>query len=90
MLFALILIPLLAAVAIFFGSPARLTALGAALINLLITAYAASTWNCSCWDTGFQILENPNISLSLGLSGIGTVMLVLSSLVTLAAVYSGK
>ena len=90
MLFLLILVPLLAAVAIFFGSPARHTALGAALANVVLAAYAASTWNCSCWDTGFQVLENPSINLSLGLSGIGTVMLVLSVMVTLAAIYSGK
>ncbi len=90
MLFLLILAPLLAAVAIFFGAPARKTALGAALFNVVLAGYAASTWNCSCWNTGFQVLENPNIHLSLGLTGISTVMLILSVIVTLAAVYSGK
>ncbi|MDG0993291.1 MAG: NADH-quinone oxidoreductase subunit M [Akkermansiaceae bacterium] len=90
MLFAFILIPLLAAIAIFAGAPARKTALSAALLNILGAGYAASTWNCSCWNTGFQVLENPDIKLSLGLTGIGTVMLILSVIVTLAAVYSGK
>lgn len=91
MLFAFILIPLLAAIAIFLGAPARKTALGAALVNVLLLAYPLSTLSCECWDKqGFQVLENPNISLSLGLTGIGMVMLVLSVLVTLAAVYSGK
>lgn len=90
MLFALILIPLLAAVAILLGAPARKSALGAALLNIILAGYAASTWDCPCWNTGFQVLESPSIRLTLGLSGIGTVMLVLSVLVTLAAVYSGK
>ncbi|MEJ6571832.1 MAG: NADH-quinone oxidoreductase subunit M [Akkermansiaceae bacterium] len=91
MLFALILIPLLAAVAILVGSPARLTALIAAALNLGISIYVAFTWSCSCWETpGFQVLENPNINLSLGLTGISTVMLLLSTIITLAAVYSGK
>ncbi|BDS08940.1 NADH dehydrogenase subunit M [Oceaniferula spumae] len=89
MLFALILIPLLAAVAILVGAPAKHTALGAALLNVLLAAVAVA--NPTNWDTGFQVLENPNINLSLGLyDGMSIVMLILSVLVTLAAVYSGK
>jgi len=90
MLFTLILLPLIAAIAIFFGAPARKTALIAALLNLAVSIYPLATWSCSCWNTGFQVLENPSISLSLGLSGISAVMLLLSVLVTLASVYSGK
>ena len=90
MLILLILIPLVAAIAILFGAPARKTALGAALANILAAAYPLVTFNCSCWNTGFQVLENPGISLSLGLTGISAVMLLLSILITLAAVYSGK
>jgi len=90
MLFALILIPLLAAVAILFGAPARKTALIAALGNIVAACYPLYSWNCPCWNTGFQVLENPNINLSLGLSGISAVMLLLSVIITLAAVYSGK
>jgi len=91
MLFALILIPLGAAVAILLGSSARLTALGAALANVAATAAFIGTNRQGNWDTGFQVLESPNINLSLGLyDGMSIVMLVLSVLVTLAAVYSGK
>ncbi|MFK7909439.1 MAG: NuoM family protein [Akkermansiaceae bacterium] len=88
MLLALILIPLLAAVAIFFGAPARLTALGAAGLNIVLTAIALATGTCSC--VNIPVLEDPAISLSLGLTGISSVMLILSVIVTLAAVYSGK
>ena len=89
MLFLLILIPLGAAIAIFLGASARLTALSAALANVVATATFIGT--CSEWSTGFQVLENPNISLSLGLyDGMSIVMLILSVIVTLAAIYSGK
>ena len=89
MLFLLILIPLGAAIAIFLGASARLTALSAALANVVATATLIGT--CSEWSTGFQVLENPNISLSLGLyDGMSIVMLILSVIVTLAAIYSGK
>lgn len=91
MLFALILIPLLAAVAILLGAPAKKTALGASLVNILAAALPLASWQYRSWDTGFQVLENPNINLSLGLyDGMSVVMLILSLLVTLAAVYSGK
>ncbi len=91
MLFAFILIPLIAAVAILLGSPARLTAVIAAVINLGISIYAACTWQCPCWQTdGFQVVDTLNIHLSLGLSGMSTIMLLLSTIVTVAAVYSGK
>jgi NADH-quinone oxidoreductase subunit M len=88
MLLALILIPLLAGVAIFFGAPARLTALGAAGLNIILTAIAIATGTCGCFD--LAVLDSPEISLSLGLTGISRVMLILSVIVTLAAVYSGK
>lgn len=91
MLFALILTPLLAAVAIFLGSPARYTALGAALANIALASLALSQGASDVWNTGFQVLENPNINLSLGLyDGMSVIMLTLSVLVTLAAVYSGQ
>ncbi len=91
MLFALILIPLLAAVAILLGAPSKKTALAASLANIILAAIPLTSWKSSCWDTGFQVLENPNINLSLGLyDGMSVVMLLLSVLVTLAAVYSGK
>jgi len=91
MLFAFILIPLIAVIAILLGSPARLTAVIAAVINLGISIYSACTWQCPCWQTdGFQVVDTLNINLSLGLSGMSTIMLLLSTIVTLAAVYSGK
>jgi len=88
MLLALILIPLIAAIAIFFGAPARKLALGAAGLNLLL----ALTFVCPTFNGDFSILvlKDPAIHLSLGLTGISRIMVLLSVIVTIAAVYSGK
>lgn len=89
MLLALILIPFLAAIAILGGTPARLTAIIAALANILVATYSISCPACSS-GLSIQVLVSPEINLSLGISGISAVMLILSVIVTLAAVYSGK
>ena len=90
MLLALILIPLLAAVLILLGSPARLTALTAATANLALGIYAALCPVCA-GTFSLLVLENPSISLSLEvLDGMSSVMLILSVIVTFAAIYSGK
>lgn len=89
MLLALILIPILAAVAIFLGSPARLTALSAAVANIAVAIAAIVTEATFC---GFAVLQTTDftINLSLGLyDGMSVVMLLLSVIVTLAAVLSG-
>lgn len=90
MLLALIIIPLLAAALILIGSPARLTALIAALANLCIGITAALCPACS-EAFSLVVLEDPAISLSLGIfDGMSSVMLILSVIVTFAAIYSGK
>lgn len=89
MLLVLILIPLLAAIGILGGLPARLTAIIASLSNVLVATF---TLSCTACSHGFslEVLSDPQINLSLGLTGISAVMLILSVIVTLAAVYSGK
>jgi NADH-quinone oxidoreductase subunit M len=89
MLLALILIPFLAAIGILGGLPARLSAVIASLANILVATYALSCPAC-CDGFSLQVLADPNINLSLGVTGISAVMLILSVIVTLAAVYSGK
>lgn len=87
LILALILIPVLAAVGIYVGAPARLTALIAAVANIAASIGAIitkSTFN-------LNVLSNPNINLSLGfIDGISVVMLLLAVIVTLAAILSGK
>ncbi|MGJ8657118.1 MAG: complex I subunit 4 family protein [Akkermansiaceae bacterium] len=89
---ALILIPLLAVVAIFFGVPinARKIALGAAALNIAV-AVAAIAFGCSGFN--LNVLSDPSINLALNLhenGGISVIMLILSVVVTLAAVLSGS
>lgn len=98
----LILIPLLSVLAILMA-PQGLTkplAIGASLINLgiAITAIvifqsAPSDFNESGWTvTGIPALSTEafTINLSFGLTGISAIMLLLSTLVCLAATLSGK
>lgn len=89
MLLALILIPFLAAIGILGGLPARLTAVIASLANILVATYALACPAC-CDGFSLQVLADPKINLSLGITGISAIMLILSVIVTLAAVYSGK
>jgi NADH-quinone oxidoreductase subunit M len=87
----LIFVPLAAALAMAAGAPARLTALAAASVNLAITA-----WICLKFDyangANFQfeaarvVLENPKIGFNVGADGMSLFMVLLTSLVTLAAV----
>lgn len=89
---ALILIPLIAAVAIFFSNStfANKIAFRAAAINIACGIAALVT---PCLGVSFNVLSKPNINLSVSLyenGGISIVMLILSLLVTLAAVISGN
>ena len=89
LLLALILIPILAAVGIFAGLPARKLTLAAAGINFALGIYAALCPAC-VGTLGFVVLENPAISFSLGLDGMSAVMLALTVIVTVAATLSGS
>lgn len=73
------------------GAPARLSALAAAVINLAVTAWILL--KCDFPNAaGFQfgaarmVLENPKIGFNVGIDGMSLIMVVLTSLVTLAAV----
>ena len=85
----LILLPLLAAVAMAFGAPARKTALAAAGANLLLGLYLAATF--AYGKAGYQlatdrtVLASPHMALNFGLDGLSLVMVLLTVIVTLAA-----
>jgi NADH-quinone oxidoreductase subunit M len=87
----LFLIPFLAAIAIIFGSPARLTARVAGVSTLVIGLYAAFTWQCDCWSSSISVLRTPSLDLAFGfLNGTSSIMVALSVIVLAAAVFSGK
>lgn len=91
MLIVFILIPLLAFCAILGGVKARLAALSAAGANLILGLAAAFSPTADFWSFSVSVLQRPNIELSFGLmDGMSVVMLLLSVIVTFAAVLSGK
>jgi NADH-quinone oxidoreductase subunit M len=88
----LFLIPFVAAIAIIFGSPARLTARAAAIAAFLLGIYAASTWsNSGLWSSTISALTIPSIDIAFGfINGTSVVMVLLAVTVLLAAVFSGQ
>ncbi|HRJ71496.1 MAG TPA: NADH-quinone oxidoreductase subunit M [Terrimicrobiaceae bacterium] len=89
-LLVLILLPIAAAALILSGFPARKTAVLGAALNVLV-----ALWVFLCLDPakeGFQFLFSVpvipalKIHLSLGADGLSAIMLLLSAVVTLAAV----
>ncbi|MBK1827434.1 complex I subunit 4 family protein [Haloferula rosea] len=95
MLLALLLIPLLAFAAILSGSKARTAATIAAGLNLVLGLAAALSFALSdssrLWNFSVDVLQRPHIQLSLELfDGMSVIMLLLSVIVTFAAVFSGK
>ena len=87
-----ILLPLLAAVAVWLGAPARLFSVGSALLNLLLMLWVASQFKTAAADglaftSAWVVLDNPSISFAVGLSGTSLILGLLTALVTLAAVW---
>ncbi|MBA3385786.1 MAG: NADH-quinone oxidoreductase subunit M [Chthoniobacterales bacterium] len=83
--------PLLAALAILVGAPARRTALAASAFTLLATAGAVFQFDQAA--QGFMFVSSLPISAEwrlsfiLGLDGLSLIMVLLTALVTLAAVW---
>lgn len=92
MLALLVLLPVLAFLAILCGAPARLTAIAASLANLVIGLAAACSPKWEGWAWSHEVLSAPKLHLAFGLfnDGMSVVMILLSVIVTLAAVLTGK
>ncbi len=91
MLALLVLIPIVAFIAILAGAPARLTALASSVVNLAlgIAVAIAPTWEK--WSFSVQVLSTPKLNLAFGvIDGMSAIMILLSVIVTVAAVLSGK
>ena len=72
------------------GAPARLSALTAAAVNMAVTVWLLIRFPYGSADFHFSaarvILDNPKMGFNVGIDGMSLVMVVLTSLVTLAAV----
>ena len=91
MLLFLVLCPLLAAILIIVGAPARFTALVAAILNLIVAL--ALFFEFDRIATGFQFISSFVVStdwrihFAFGVDGLSLLMLLLAALVTVAAIW---
>ena len=87
----IILIPILAAGAILLGLPARTTALGASFINLILTLAALLGYDQLAggyqFTSAIPLLTAWDLKFFVGADGLSLLMLLLASMVTLAAVW---
>ena len=91
MLPILVFLPIVAFIAILLRAPARFTAVAASVANLALGIYAAASWQNECWNFSLPVLEKPALNLAFGMpDGMSAVMILLSVIVTLAAVLTTK
>ncbi|MGV3662592.1 MAG: complex I subunit 4 family protein, partial [Prosthecobacter sp.] len=88
----IIALPLLAALAIWAGAPARATSIVATTFNLgailvLCSQYAGAGGTGLKFTHSVPILENPAISFAVGADGVSLILALLTTLVMLAAVW---
>lgn len=87
----IIALPLLAALAVWLGAPARAASLGATFVNLALVLYATVQYAAKPAGLAFTnarvVLENPAISFAVGADGVSLILVLLTSLVMLAAVW---
>ena len=95
MLLVIIFCPIIAAILIIAGAPARFTALLAASITLLMTLLVCIYY--AWWESGFQFVnsftvsESWRIHFATGLDGLSLILVLLAAIVTLASVwFTGK
>ncbi len=91
MLTLLVVLPILAFVAILFGAPARKTAIGVSAVNLILGLGSMFCWKHEVWSFSVEVLKTPSLRLGFGyMDGMSLVMVLLSVIVTMAAVLTGK
>lgn len=87
----IIALPLLAALAVWLGAPARAASLAATFINLVLVVGAMFQYAAKPAGLAFThsrpILENPALSFAVGADGISLILALLTTLVMLAAIW---
>ena len=91
MLLFLVLCPIVAAILIIVGAPARFTALVATLLNLVVAVTLFSEFNRSVagfqFTSSFVVSTDWGIHFAFGVDGLNLLMLLLAAIVTVAAVW---
>ncbi len=95
MVLFVIFCPIIAAILIMIGAPARKTALAASGLTLAATLFLLASFQPAQRDfqhvTSFNISPEWHLSFTTGLDGLSLVMVLLAAIVTLAAVwFAGK
>src|SRR5713101_8209956 len=95
MVLFVIFCPIIAAILIMIGAPARKTALAASGLTLAATLFLLASFQPAQRDfqhvTSFSISPEWHLSFTTGLDGLSLVMVLLAAIVTLAAVwFAGK
>lgn len=86
----IIALPLLAALAVGLGAPARAASLGATFINLLLVVVSMVQYagkSGLAFTQSRPILENPSLNFAVGADGVSLILALLTTLVMLAAVW---
>jgi len=89
----LVIIPLLAAAGILAGAPGRPVAVVAALVNLVLSVLVWVQFDRSVAPEVLQmttdriVVPEPRIALAFGVDGISLVMMILTTVVTVAAAF---
>ena len=80
-------VPLGAALAVLFGAPARRTSMAAAWFTLIFSLLIGATYDKPYSYSMFQVIPALDLSFRIGLDGLSLMMVLLTSLVTLSAVW---
>ena len=95
MVLFIIFCPIVAAILVMVGAPARKTALTASVLTFLVTLFLLASFQTAQRDfqqvTSFSISPEWHLNFTTGLDGLSLVMVLLAAIVTLAAVwFAGK
>ena len=82
-----LLVPLGAALAVLLGAPARRTAMAAAWFNLVFSLLLAGNYVKPFAYTMFDVIPALDLKFLIGLDGLSLMMVLLTSIVTLSAVW---
>ena len=82
-----LLLPLLAAVLVLLGAPARKTSLTATALNLVFALWEAARFHGKFSHTAFEVVPSLDLKFLIGLDGLSLMMVLLTASVTLSAVW---
>ena len=82
-----LIVPLLAAVLVLLGAPARKTSLTAVALNLVLVLLQAAYYHGKFAYTAFEVMPALDLKFLIGLDGLSLMMVLLTAIVSLSAVW---